>query len=464
MAQRLAPGARGCALAILLAGCALSLALNWPGQLSYDSVVQLHDGRTGHYNAWHPPVMAWMLGLADGLVRGAGLFVLFDTLLFFASIASLLWAVRRPSWAVVGAALLFAALPQVLLYQGTVWKDVLFADAAVAGFVLLAHAAGAWSCTIWRWIFLAGALVCLLLATLTRQNGFVVIPPGGLAVALAAQSGGFGWKRAAGLGCGAVAAATGLAVLASAALATRVVGAPQPAGQIRLLQLYDLIGEVKLDPALNLGILARTDPQLASLIRSDGVRLYTPERNDTLFASPKLQQALADANSTTLGSQWRHVISTRPGDYVWTRAQVFFWVFATPQLDRCMPYFTGVTGPPAVMRELGLRTRFRPQDRLLAFHAAVIARTPLFSHISYAVLSLALLGFLLWRRRPADVAVACLLGAAFAYTSTYYVISIACDYRYLVFLDLSALAGLFYCAATAGRPARPALYRPAILP
>src|SRR6202000_2161818 len=35
------------------------LALNAPGQLSYDSVTQLADGRTGHYNSWHPPLMAW---------------------------------------------------------------------------------------------------------------------------------------------------------------------------------------------------------------------------------------------------------------------------------------------------------------------------------------------------------------------------------------------------------------------
>ena len=27
-------------------------------------------------------------------------------------------------------------------------------------------------------------------------------------------------------------------------------------------------------------------------------------------------------------------------------------------------------------------------------------------------------------------------------------ISIACDYRYLLFLDLAALIGLFYCVAT----------------
>src|ERR1700733_365157 len=82
------------AAAVLAVGCITSLALSWPGQLSWDSVMQLHDGRSGHYNPWHPPVMAWMLGLFDALVPGTGLFVIFDEILFFASFASLLWLAR----------------------------------------------------------------------------------------------------------------------------------------------------------------------------------------------------------------------------------------------------------------------------------------------------------------------------------------------------------------------------------
>jgi hypothetical protein len=66
---------------LLLLGFVLLLALNWPGQMSYDSVVQLTDGRSGQYDSWHPPVMAWLLGLFDGLLPGTGLFLLFTTLL-----------------------------------------------------------------------------------------------------------------------------------------------------------------------------------------------------------------------------------------------------------------------------------------------------------------------------------------------------------------------------------------------
>ena len=45
---------------LLTAGFTVVLALNWPGQVSYDSAMQLADGRSGQYDSWHPPVMAWL--------------------------------------------------------------------------------------------------------------------------------------------------------------------------------------------------------------------------------------------------------------------------------------------------------------------------------------------------------------------------------------------------------------------
>jgi hypothetical protein len=68
-------------VAILVVAACASLWLNLPGHLSYDSVVQLAEGRTGVYSGEHPPVMSWLLGLGDALAPGAAAFVVFDTLL-----------------------------------------------------------------------------------------------------------------------------------------------------------------------------------------------------------------------------------------------------------------------------------------------------------------------------------------------------------------------------------------------
>src|SRR5215469_9391854 len=128
--------------AIIGAGFAAALAASWPGQMSYDSILQLLQGRTGVYNTWHPPVMAWLLGLGDAIVPGTGLFLLFDALLAFGALFSLLFL--RPSragWVAPVIALIAVLSPQLLIYQGIIWKDVLFADTCVPGFICLAHAA-----------------------------------------------------------------------------------------------------------------------------------------------------------------------------------------------------------------------------------------------------------------------------------------------------------------------------------
>ena len=123
---------RVAALAALALGLVVSLAMNLPGHMSYDSVLQLAQGRSGVYNNWHPPVMAWLLGLFDGLVRGTALFVVFDTLLIYGALAVLVCTAPRTSWIAAPLILIWAMIPDGLIYPGIVWKDVLFASAAPA--------------------------------------------------------------------------------------------------------------------------------------------------------------------------------------------------------------------------------------------------------------------------------------------------------------------------------------------
>jgi hypothetical protein len=70
-----------------------------------------------------------------------------------------------------------------------------------------------------------------------------------------------------------------------------------------------------------------------------------------------------------------------------------------------------------------------------------------FSHLTYALLA-AGVSMALWRRRDgADLVMIALMLSALAFAATFFAISIACDYRYLYFLDLAAMAGLLYLAA-----------------
>ena len=69
--------------------------------------------------------------------------------------------------------------------------------------------------------------------------------------------------------------------------------------------------------------------------------------------------------------------------------------------------------------------------------------------VNLNMLALVALCILLRRRRPEDIAVAGLLASAFVVTASFFVISIACDYRYLYFLDLAAIAGALAIASFA---------------
>jgi hypothetical protein len=430
---------------ILIAGLAFTLALSWPGHLSFDSIVQLHDGRTGFYHSWHPPIMAWLLGMGDALMPGTGLYVLFVAALTFGSFLALLWTRSRASWAVTALAALFVLTPQFLLYPALVWKDVLFAAAAVSGFACLALAEAHWTRVRVRIALLATAFLFIVLAALARQNGLIALA--GAAVAftrIVARNS----SSAQGILCGLLALAAGVAVALaiSFSLARHSDHGEGTRTQLTLLRFYDLVGAVTSDPHLSLEVLGDNEPDLEALIRTDGRRLYSAERNDTLVGSPALQRALAEAEPDAIAAQWHDLVLHHPWLYLGVRARVFGQVLLTPDIAGCRPVFTGIEGPAGEMEDLELMPRRNARDLALANYAKAFMGTPILSHAAYGILAIAALVVLLRRRSPGDTAMAFLLLTALAFTASFFAISIACDYRYLYFLDMAALCAAFYLA------------------
>jgi len=429
---------------ILIAGWALTLALSWPGHLSFDSIVQLHDGRGGFYHSWHPPVMAWLLGVGDALMPGAGLYVLFVTTLIFGSFLALIWTHHPTSWAAAILAVLFVPIPQFLLYPMLVWKDILFAAAAVAGFVCLGLAEAHWKHRHIRTSLLAGSFLLTVLATLARQNGLIALVAVAAAFAwIVARNS--SWARGVLCGIAALVSAGGAVFAISSALATHSDGGEGTRTQLRLLRFYDLVGAVSTEPSLPLNVLA-DEPDLEALMRSDGRRLYSPERNDTLVGSTALQNALGQTEPGTIAAQWYDLVRHHPWLYLRVRARVFGQVLFTPDIEGCRPVFTGIEGPAGEMEDLGLKPRRDARDLALANHAKGFMGTPVFSHAVFGVLAIGALFILLRRRSPGDIAMALLLASAIVFTASFFVISIACDYRYLYYLDMAALCAVFTLA------------------
>jgi hypothetical protein len=340
-----------------------------------------------------------------------------------------------------------AFTPQYLIYPGIVWKDVLFSATAVAGFVALACAADAWPRLSVRSAWLGFALLLLIVASLARQNGILLLLGAVAAFAWIAKRGeGFGWREAAVWGGLALAAGIVAFTAANVALGTRLTKEYGGARQFRLLQAYDIVAALAAKPDLPLDKLDRQDPVLSQELRGDGVRLYTPQRNDTLAASQPLQAALTAVPPSLLRAQWFSLILHHPLLYLSARADIFGWVLFTPEVDKCLPFTIGVQGPQDELDQINMDPRWDDRDDALQSYGNAFEGTPVFQHGLFALLSLLAAGILLRRRRSIDIAIGAMQVSALLYTASFFFISIACDYRYLYVLDLAAVTGWFHLA------------------
>jgi hypothetical protein len=297
-----------------------------------------------------------------------------------------------------------------------------------------------------RILLLGCALVLLSAAALLRQNGIIVGVAAAAVLGLHAANG--RWRRGLGVGLGALAAV--VVVSHGMNLATQP-GGPEPSGDgmaqgVRILQTYDLLGAVTLDSDFPLNAITRAQPQAADVMRSLAPQHYSAERTDFTDAQPQIQQAMAQVPDAALAADWRTLVFKHPVLYLRERAAVFGWVFLTPQIDRCVPICLGVQGPQSVLDQLGMQGRWSATDARLLEYDKAFTRTPASSHLVYSLLALVVGAALLRRRDPADLVMLGLLASALAFAASFFVISIACDYRYLYFLDLAAMAGLLYLA------------------
>ncbi|MET0274340.1 MAG: hypothetical protein ABW360_15235, partial [Phenylobacterium sp.] len=125
---------------LLMGGFAVIAALNFPGHLSVDSIMSLTEGRSGVRVSWGPPMFPAILGAFDKVFPSTSLYLAASIGLLLVSWSAM--ANLRPKTSWIAPVVLLGALltPQVLIYQGIVWKDIFFANASVAGFIALALA------------------------------------------------------------------------------------------------------------------------------------------------------------------------------------------------------------------------------------------------------------------------------------------------------------------------------------
>ncbi|HEY1962871.1 MAG TPA: hypothetical protein VGG69_10665, partial [Rhizomicrobium sp.] len=217
--------------------------------------------------------------------------------------------------------------------------------------------------------------------------------------------------------------------------------------QLEELQLYDIGGMLKREPATPLRILERERPVLVQTLRSDGPRLYTPIGHDRLTDDPAIRRWIK-TSAPIVSRQWRALVFSDFNTWIAVRAQDFAWVFLSQHPKDCLTFAVGVITIPTDLKAAKLRYRYDARDEWLNdSYASPLLGTAAFSHPVFALVGAIALIVLLLRRRPADLAIAGLLLASFLFALSFFVVSVACQYRYLYALDLSALAAGFYLLA-----------------
>jgi hypothetical protein len=404
-------------------------------------VDELYHGWEWIFPGFDPPFFVALLGLLERIVPGSALFTTLDASLFFGSLIALTRLRAQASWLAPLAALAIVLSPLTMIMEGTVWKDVLFANLAVAGFVALAFAARPSSSVLAHRAAQALALLALAFAALTRQNGLVALLGGAVASALIA--GRYGRRMlfvrgatAFALGLVIVAVVTGLLSLGQ----TESVEQASLGAGIREVEQYDIVGATHYDPNVDLSALG--DPGMAQAVRDDAASAYSPVREETMTIIRRFRALPADA----VRAEWISIVRHDPRAYLQHRFATFGWLVFAPRLALCVPVHVGIEGRPRYLKALHLTQKIRPQDRALYNYSTYFFFTPVYSQSAYALGALACLALLALRRRPEDIAIAFMLLSGLAFAATFFFISLACDFRYLFFMDAATMTAVLYLA------------------
>jgi len=418
----------------------LGLVLGLPGHLSSDSIVQLYEARTLQFISFQPPIMSLLLRVLDGWVQGTSLFVVLDQALITASFTLLFLErtaeLRLPA-AIVAA--LVALNPLLLAYTGIVWKDVLMSHLAALGYVCL-YVAGRWRPSRGRIAWALSSALALALAASLRQHALLLAIPGAVYAAfLVANGRATRWAFA--LTLSATVIGINIAIIAYADAVAVGEKIPRTATGLRSLAVFDLAGI-----AANGGSIP--DAPIAAELNTALVPFYTPLRNDPLPA-PVQGSPLSRTETRDLLDLWGRSIMASPVAYLSHRFANFWallWQSGTAR--PCAATLAGVVSTVYVpslgrdiMPELGLQRRLNLRDLVLAGIEYLLRRTPLFNHVFWAV-ALAAVGLRLWRRGGAGALVV-FAASALAFTLTFGVVGISCEFRYIYVLPVAATLLLF---------------------
>jgi hypothetical protein len=410
---------------LITAGYGLTLAIFYPGVMTYDAKFVYEDIGKGVLGDWQSPVMTVLWGAIDPVARGAGSLFLLIATTYWLSFGLLAVVVAHRSSRLATVLPLLALAPPAFVFVGILWRDVLFAItwllAAAVAFSVAERGARL------RVPAQALALGLWALGVLLRPNALIAAPILGAYIAWPRQ---MSWKR------------------------TAILFVPAMLGFFALVQgvYYGALGATRQHPlhsimVFDLGGISHftkqnqfpvtwSEPEAALLLNG----CYQPTQWDIYwrlepcdFVMRKLEREERLFGTPAITEAWAHAVMRHPLAYLQHRA-AFTWNFLSGNnltmwvADVERPTETVFSDRPAFVALVSLHDMLKP--------------SPLFRAGTWLVLCIVVCGFAWPRRETTEGAFALgVCGSAAIYVLTFSAVGVASDFRYAYWAVLAGIVG-----------------------
>lgn len=424
--------------ALVTAGYSLTLAIFYPGIMTYDAKFVYEDIAKGVLGDWQSPVMTVLWRLIDPIAPGsASMFLLIATSYWLAfGLLALVLARRTSPLALLPP--LLALLPPAFVFAGIIWRDVLLATSwlLAAGIVFAAADSAP---RMRRPAQLLAVMLCAF-GVLLRPNALPAAP---ILLAYLIWPMQLSVKRTAILF---IPAAAGLFALVQVVY-YGVLGATRQ-NPLQSIMIYDL-GGISHFSKQNQFPVTWTEAQSALLLNG----CYQPTQWDIYwrlepcdFVMNKIEREERLFGTPVITKAWMQAILHHPFAYLQHRFALMWNFLASDNLtmwtaDVEHPTQEVFPDRPAFVALLALHDRLKP--------------TPLFRVGTWLLLCIVVCG-LAWRRRgtPEGAFALGICGSATIYVLSFAAVGIASDFRYGYWAVIAGLTGSVVAAL--GRPHRAA--------
>jgi hypothetical protein len=330
-----------------------TLAVYYPGYMSFDSIYQLGGAREGVTDNWNPPMMAYIWRVLDRIIPGPGGMLIVNTGLFWFALAAIAAAISSSNLMRAAILLFCGFLPPVFGLIGTIWKDVGMLSFFLAAVAFSLHARKRRS--IWM---LVCSTVFIWLGGSYRHNAFVATLPlilmnAAIAVPLlkarfsrqAAALADRGYERA--WVAGGTAALCG--IMAVTILMVNYYGVED--SQIwRPILIHDLVG---MSVSQGVNLLPDAVSRKSHVTIEDLKKIYVGHNHATLShpATRRMLGSLDPTSTVVIDSQgdgaavfktWLAAVLHHPGSYLRHRGQIADRLLVLKAGTPFYPFHTGI--------------------------------------------------------------------------------------------------------------------------